>query len=324
MSIIEFLGDPDWDSPFFKRLAHNDTGQAAGHQAGMVLPKDLRRFLPSLDESATTPLAPTTDRDLRAEMFLGMAHVADRLVRYQFQTWGGTRSPESRITDGFQPLRDSAAEGDLIVFQRRVDVFDRFRLILIRQGTPEFNAVDGMTLGRRWGALSLANPPVTQQQLSQAATDVLQQAQGEFQLVRPIIPRVETRQTRIARSAVFRARVRSEYDRRCAVSGIGIATPNLFHEVESAHVVPVEKGGTDDVRNGLCLTRTLHWAFDRGLFGVRPDRTIYLPGRARRMTENSFLLQFESRPINEARTAALQVHADAFRWHMNSLVRQWD
>jgi len=96
----------------------------------------------------------------------------------------------------------------------------------------------------------------------------------------------------------------------------------MLHEVESAHVVPVSEGGSEDIRNGFTLTQTLHWAFDRGLFGVTAARTIYVPRRVKRMTENAFLRQFENKPITEAKTASLRVHADAFRWHFDHLVKQ--
>ena len=62
MSFIEFLLDPEWDAPFFKRLAHNDTGAAKGHQGGLAFPKDLREFLPALDEGLTGETTPTVDR----------------------------------------------------------------------------------------------------------------------------------------------------------------------------------------------------------------------------------------------------------------------
>lgn len=324
MSMREFLTNPDWDAPFFKRLAHNDTGSAVGHQGGMVLPKDLRHFLPRLDESVTSHLVPTTDRYLRTEMFIGSAHLTDSVVRYQFQTWGGTRSAESRLTDGLLPVREHARKGDIMLFQRRADALDRFRLMLVKQATPEFAEISQWTSGRRWGPLYLTDAPVTQAQLIQARTEVVQLAQHPFEVQRSQVPRVETRQSRIARSSVFGEQVRQEYERKCAVSGIIIATPTMLHEVESAHIVPVSERGSDDVRNGFTLTQTLHWAFDRGLFGVLPNRTIFIPRQVKRMTENAFLKQFESKPITEAKSAAFRVHADAFRWHFENRVKLWD
>jgi len=103
-----------------------------------------------------------------------------------------------------------------------------------------------------------------------------------------------------------------------------IATPASLYEVEAAHVVPVSEGGTDDIRNGLALAQTLHWAFDRGLFGILPNRTIYLPGRVKGMAENSYLRQFEGKPIIEAKTTSLRAHPDALNWHFKNRVKQWD
>ena len=324
MTMEDFLANPDWDAPFFKKLSHNDTGQAAGHQGGIVLPKELRHFLPSLDEAATSHVAPTIDRYLRAEMFVATARLTETVLRYQFQTWGGTRSAESRITDGFAPLRNRAREGDFVLFQRRADAVDRFRLTLVRQGTPEFKEVGEWVKGRRWGALFVADLPVTQMQLTQARTEIAKLAEMPFTLVKPEIARIETRQSRVARGSAFRESVRGEYARRCAISGIDVATPSLLYEVESAHVVPLSEGGSDDIRNGVALSQSIHWAFDRGLIGVLPDRTIYIPRSVKRMNENAFLRKFEKIQIAEAKTLKLRVHADALVWHYENKVKQWD
>jgi putative restriction endonuclease len=323
MSITQLLKDPGWDAPFFKRLAHNDTGRAVGHQAGMVLPKDLRIYLPSLDEGETSMDAPTTERYLRAELFLNSTHLADSAVRYQFQTWGGTRSPESRITDGFGPLRDRARSGDLIVFQRRADSLSYLRMLLVPQGSPDFAEVDAMTEGKRWGALIRSSLPVSEADVEKAKAQVAQLAAEPFQLTQER-PRVETKQMRLARSAVFGAQVRKQYGGKCCVTGIAIATPTRLFEVESAHIVPVSEGGSDDIRNGLSLTQSVHWAFDRGLFGIRPDRTIYVPRRVKQMSENEFLRNFEGRSIAEASSPEFRVHAKALQWHFDRRVAQWE
>jgi putative restriction endonuclease len=324
MSTFRLLETLDWDEPFFKRLARNDTGQAVGHQGGMVLPKPLRDFLPTLDVTATTRQSPTVDRHIRVEMFDGANFVAEGDVRYQFQTWGGTRSAESRLTDGLHPLRDRAAEGDIMIIQRRGDTLNRFRFVLVKRGTPEFVQLSQLISDRRWGPLDEDNPPVTQLLLSQTQNEIADLVKHPFELMRPQVTRVEARQSHLARSSVFRERVRQEYDSKCAVSRIDLSTPTMLKEIECAHVVPLERGGTDDIRNGITLTRTLHWAFDRGLFGVLPERVIYIPRLVMQMPENSFLGQFENKPITEASNEALRVHADAFQWHLQTLVSQWE
>jgi len=42
-------------------------------------------------------------------------------------------------------------------------------------------------------------------------------------------------------------------------------------EVQAAHIQPVASKGPDSVRNGLALSGTVHWMFDRGLISVGDD-----------------------------------------------------
>jgi putative restriction endonuclease len=208
--------------------------------------------------------------------------------------------------------------------QRHAKLLNQFRFMLIKQGVTASAEIEAHAAGRRWGPLLASHSPITQSDLSAASTEIAAITQHVFQLVRNAVPRIETRQARIARSSVFSERVRKEYERKCAVSGIAIATPSHLYEVESAHVVPLNQGGTDDIRNGLALSQTIHWAFDRGLFGVMPDRKIYIPRKVRDMPTNEFLHQFSGHTIKEAVTQGLRVHPDAFAWHLDTLVRKWE
>jgi putative restriction endonuclease len=322
--ILDFIRHPEWDVPFFKRLAHNDTGAAAGHQGGMVLPKDLRQFLPALSDSQTNAANPTADRFLRAEMYSDTTFVADSTIRYQIQTWGGTRTPESRITDGLSPIRISAQANDLLLFQRRADALDRFRLVLVKQGSKAFRTLSPYVSNRRWGPLFSLELPMVQSEFAHAQTEVSALSTKPFTLIDPSIPRIESRRQLVARGAAFRAMVRAEYSLRCAVTGIMIQTPKGLPEVESAHVVPRTSGGPDDVRNGMAMTQTVHWAFDRGLLGIAADRTVHVPQRVKTMPQNKFLAQYNGRSILEARSRSMRVHADALAWHRENKVRQWE
>ena len=324
MSIMDFLVNNQWDAPFFKILARNDTAQATGHQAGMVIPKDLRHYFPTLDEKATSQLAPTVDRHLRAELYYASIYKSDQIIRYQFQTWGGTRSAESRLTDGLRPIREYAEEGDIMLFQRDAEILDHFRIVLVKKGTPEFAEISDKVIGRRWGPLDEANPPIDQSRLEKAHAEIVEITQHPFEISKSEIKRFGSEVNLIARSSVFRELVQAEYSRKCAVSNIGILSPDFQYEVESAHIIPLSEGGTDDIRNGFALTRTLHWAFDRGLFGVLPNRTIYIPRQVKKIQENNYLKQFEKKLINEAKNKNLRVHPDAFYWHFNNRVRQWN
>lgn len=86
---------------------------------------------------------------------------------------------------------------------------------------------------------------------------------------------VEERLTRRAyRDVAFRRGVREAYDYRCAMSGLRLRNGGGRPEVQAAHIRPVAKQGSDAVRNGLALSGTLHWMFDRGLVSVAEDHTI--------------------------------------------------
>ena len=44
---------------------------------------------------------------------------------------------------------------------------------------------------------------------------------------------------------------------------------NLF--LDAAHIIPVEKNGTDNKENGLILCKNHHKAFDDNLFKINPN-----------------------------------------------------
>jgi putative restriction endonuclease len=71
--------------------------------------------------------------------------------------------------------------------------------------------------------------------------------------------------SRIVRDANFRDGVTRAYDETCAFTGIRIINGGGRAEVQAAHIWPVEAGGPDIIRNGIALSGTVHWMFDRHL-----------------------------------------------------------
>lgn len=262
---------------------------------------------------------------LDVELYLGTEQVTESSVRYQFQTWGGTRSPESRLTNGMLPLRSRSVENDVLVMQRRLDALEKYRFSLVKQGTPEYDELLPSIGNRRWGLVWPDKRPIAQQQITEAKTQLITLAQKPFQAVSEEVKRITGTQARIARSTAFRAGIRFEYDTTCAVSGIGLRTPTGLFEVQAAHVVPLKSGGSDDIRNGLALTSTLHWAFDHGLFGIKPgERKVYVPEQVLQIASCAFLNEFAGKPIRESRSVEYRVHDDALAWHMEDLKRRWE
>jgi putative restriction endonuclease len=74
---------------------------------------------------------------------------------------------------------------------------------------------------------------------------------------------------RKVRDARFRENVLSAYGHRCAVSGMQLGL------VDAAHIIPVEHvKGTDELKNGICLSALHHRAFDLGLIGIKSDYSV--------------------------------------------------
>lgn len=86
--------------------------------------------------------------------------------------------------------------------------------------------------------------------------------------------RIDMLTSRIMRDRVFRRVVLRAYDERCAVTGLKLINGGGRAEVAAAHIRPVEHNGPDIINNGVALSGTAHWMFDRGLITFADDLTI--------------------------------------------------
>lgn len=86
--------------------------------------------------------------------------------------------------------------------------------------------------------------------------------------------RADLMSNRALRDRNFRRTVLRAYGERCAITGLRLINGGGRAEVEAAHIRPVERNGPDIVSNGLALSGTAHWMFDRGLVGLSDDLEI--------------------------------------------------
>ncbi len=86
--------------------------------------------------------------------------------------------------------------------------------------------------------------------------------------------RVAQLSLRIVRDRLFRRLILQAYDKRCAVTGLKLINGGGRAEVDAAHIRPVEANGPDILSNGIALSGTAHWMFDRGLIGLSDDLEI--------------------------------------------------
>ena len=115
---------------------------------------------------------------------------------------------------------------------------------------------------------------------------------------RPIVEMVVARPFR---EAAFATSVKAAYTSTCAMTGLQILNGGGRPEVQAAHIRPVAAGGSDSVRNGLALSGTIHWMFDRGLVSVEDDFSILvasgrLPPAVTRLLREDRKLGIPTRP----------------------------
>ena len=120
--------------------------------------------------------------------------------------------------------------------------------------------------------------------------------------------------SRVVRDRVFRRVVLRAYDERCAISGLKLINGGGRAEVAAAHIQPVQANGPDIVSNGLALSGTAHWMFDRGLISLSDDLKIMI---SRHVNDQAGARAF----INEIgyalapRTKHERPHSHFLRWH---------
>jgi putative restriction endonuclease len=115
------------------------------------------------------------------------------------------------------------------------------------------------------------------------------------------------------RDEAFRRHVREAYGNTCAVTGLCLLNGGGRPEVQAAHIRAVEANGPDTVRNGLALTATVHWMFDRGLISV-DDSFQLLVAKKGVPSELAPLVQ-PGKSIRIPPRMDLQPHATYLRWH---------
>lgn len=85
--------------------------------------------------------------------------------------------------------------------------------------------------------------------------------------------------SRKVRDAKFRRAILHVYEGRCALTGMKLVNGGGRLETEAAHIMSVGDGGPDAINNGIALSGTIHWMFDRGLIGLSDAGDILLSGK---------------------------------------------
>ena len=132
--------------------------------------------------------------------------------------------------------------------------------------------------------------------------------------------RVAQLTTRAVRDRNFRKTVLRAYGERCAITGLRLINGGGRAEVEAAHIRPVEKDGPDIISNGIALSGTAHWMFDRGLVGLNDDLKI-LVSRQANDTEAIQSMINQSGSLIVPNRAAHRPRAEFVAWHRDNLFK---
>ena len=133
--------------------------------------------------------------------------------------------------------------------------------------------------------------------------------------------RVAHYSSRIVRDRVFRRIVLDAYDCRCAITGLNFINGGGRAEVEAAHIKPVEHHGPDDIRNGIALSGTAHWMFDRGLIGLSDELEV-LVSRQVNDVESVWKLVNATRRAAVPDNPAHRPHPAYLQWHREHCFKQ--
>lgn len=128
-------------------------------------------------------------------------------------------------------------------------------------------------------------------------------------------PIVEMTVSKPFRERSFMFNVRKAYSNRCAMTGLRLINGGGRPEVQAAHIQPVASNGPDSVRNGLALSGTAHWMFDRGLLSVGDDYKIliaknHVPEDAVRLLNKSGAIHLPNDPTLFPNSNYLRFHRD--------------
>lgn len=145
-----------------------------------------------------------------------------------------------------------------------------------------------------------------------------EQAPFEFEQSRD---RVNYIGSRIVRDRIFRRIVLRAYDERCAITGLKLINGGGRAEVSAAHIRPVEANGPDVINNGIALSGTAHWMFDRGLISLSDELEILISRQVNDLDSVQAFINKTRRALPPGRRFE-RPHPRFLRWHRDHCFKQ--
>jgi putative restriction endonuclease len=127
--------------------------------------------------------------------------------------------------------------------------------------------------------------------------------------------------SRIVRDRVFRRVVLRAYEERCAITGLKLINGRGRAEVAAAHIRSVEASGPDIVNNGIALSGTAHWMFDRGLISLADDLEILISRQTNDPQGIKSIINKSGRALAPRRMSD-HPHPHFLKWHREHCFKQ--
>ena len=216
---------------------------------------------------------------------------------------------DSRPSSNLQLQRAGAyaqLDDDLFTILKVPEYQEIFRQIIIDRYFPDLREkIDDLTI---------------EAEAAEYSESLIQGIEHPFSAYRDIASiQVETP----VRSAGFRRAIMEIYEHTCAVCELNIRASTGESVTDAAHIIPFSVSYNDDIRNGISLCKSHHWAFDTGLISVNEAYEVIV---SRSMTEQgpiaSMLTELRNKPIwlpNEPEHRPAQ---DALTWHRKKVMQQ--
>lgn len=196
---------------------------------------------------------------------------------------------------------DGIAERGLLTPEGRVS---GLRQSAIRKlSPPDFHRIVGMGLGEPDDVLPRVGDSTSGFEDEQAPFVYEQERTRVSQLI-----------SRALRDRVFRRIVLKAYDQRCAISGLKLINGGGRAEVAAAHIRPVEERGPDILTNGIALSGTAHWMFDRGLISLSDNLEILVSRQMNDPASARMMINPTGRALAPQRISE-RPHPRFLEWH---------
>ena len=124
------------------------------------------------------------------------------------------------------------------------------------------------------------------------------------------------------RSAGFRRAVMQIYEHTCAVCELNIRASSGESVTDAAHIIPFSVSYNDDIRNGISLCKSHHWAFDTGLISLDDDyQVIVSPSMSEQGPTEGVLTQLRDKRIWTPEDDQYHPDKGALEWHRMRVLR---